>query len=135
MPFSLMHATITRLARHSKLLHATAIRHQRIPDDHPGDSDSPLQTQPATTENDEDDLSDVPLDYVPDDFDPDEATAEVWSGQDDITKQNLVACLSNIGIGSATDELAGQLRIRVTPESQKRAQQMIRQINEAAEGQ
>lgn len=101
-------------------------------DDDPGDSDSSLQTQPATTENDEDDLSEVPPDYVPDDFDPDEATAEVWSGRDATTTQNLVTCLSNIGIGSATDELAGQLRIRVTPSSQKRAQQMIRQIMEAS---
>ena len=101
-------------------------------DDDPDNSDTSLQAQPSAAADDEDDLSDVPLDYVPDDFDPDEATAEVWSGRDATTTQNLVTCLSNIGIGSATDELAGQLRIRVTPSSQKRAQQMIRQIMEAS---
>ncbi len=101
--------------------------------DDPGNSDSSLQAHPAA--DDEDELSDVPPDYVPEDFDPDEATAEVWSGQNATTSENLVTCLSNIGIGAATDEFAGQLRIRVTPESQKRAQQMIRQIIEASEAQ
>jgi hypothetical protein len=101
-------------------------------DDEPDNGDPSLQAQPAGAEDDEDDLSDVPSDYVPDDFDPDDATAEVWSGQNATTSENLVNCLRNIGIGSATDKFAGQLRVRVTPSSQKRAQQMIRQVMEAS---
>jgi len=102
------------------------------PDDEPGNSDLSLQAQPAAAEDDGDDLSEVPPDFVPDDFDPDDATAEVWSGQDASTRENLIACLRNIGIGSATENSAGQLRIRVTPSSQKRAQEMIRQIIDAS---
>jgi hypothetical protein len=99
-------------------------------DDGSGESDS-FTPAPQATEND-DELSDVPPDYVPEDFDPDEATVEVWSGQDSTTRENLVTCLRNIGIGSAISDSAGQLRIRVTPPSQKRAQEMIRQINDAS---
>jgi hypothetical protein len=101
-------------------------------DDEPDNSDSSLQAQTAGVEDDEDDLSEVPPDYVPDDFDPDEATAEVWSGQNATIRENLVTFLNNIGIGAVTDEFAGLLSIRVTPESQKRAQEMIRQVMEAS---
>jgi hypothetical protein len=79
-----------------------------------------------------DDASDVPQDYVPDDFDPAEATVEVWSGADATLRNNLVTFLGGIGIGSATDDSAGKLRIRVTPSSQKRASEMIRQVIEAS---
>jgi hypothetical protein len=116
-------------------LEIAARRRESTPEDtdhDPGDFDSSLQAQPAAAEDDEDDLSDVPPDYVPDDFDPEEATAELWSGQNAITRENLVTFLNNIGIGAATDEFAGVLRIRVTPSSQKRAQQMIRQVMEAS---
>jgi hypothetical protein len=99
-------------------------------DDAPRNSNAPLHGSPAN--DDEDDLSDIPPDYVPEDFDPDEATVEVWSGRDATTRENLITCLRGIGIGSATDESAGQLRIRVTPASQKRAQEMIRQISDAS---
>ena len=89
---------------------------------------------PVSPENeDEFDASDLPPDYVPDDFDPEEATVEVWTGRDTTTRENLITCLGNIGIGSATDDSAGQLRIRVTPASQKRAQEMIRQVIEASD--
>jgi hypothetical protein len=93
------------------------------------DSNAPLQDSSA--DEDHDDLSDLPPDYVPEDFDPDDATAEVWSGQDAATRDNLITCLRGIGIGSATDEVASQLRIRVTPSSQERAQEMIRQVTDA----
>jgi hypothetical protein len=99
----------------------------------PRHSNAPLQDSSANDEDD--DMSDLPSDYVPEDFDPDEATAEVWSGQDATTRDNLITCLRGIGIGSATDEFAGQLRIRVTPSSEKRAKEMIRQIADASSSQ
>jgi hypothetical protein len=99
-------------------------------DDGPGDSGSSAPELQAA--EDDDDLSDIPPDYVPDDFDPEDATVEVWSGQDATMRENLITFRSNIGIGSATDDSAGQLRIRVTPASQKRAQEMIRQVIEAS---
>ena len=100
-------------------------------DDEPFDSDSSAP-EPQAAEDD-DDSSDVPPDYVPEDFDPEEATVEVWCGQDATLKENLVTFLSNIGIGAATSAAAGQLRICVTPTSQKRAQEMIRQVIDASQ--
>ncbi|MFZ1975877.1 MAG: hypothetical protein WAU89_23750 [Candidatus Acidiferrales bacterium] len=99
-------------------------------DDEPDDSDSSALI-PAETD-DEDDSSEVPQDFVPDDFDPAEATVEVWSGEDATMQNNLVTFLGGIGIGSATDDSAGKLRIRVTPSSQTRASEMIRQVMDAS---
>jgi hypothetical protein len=100
-------------------------------DDEP--ASSPTSTAEPRQTDEDDELSDLPPDYVPEDFDPDDATVEVWSGHDATTRENLVTCLRGIGIGSATDDSAGQLRICVTPHSQKRAQEMIRQIMDASE--
>jgi hypothetical protein len=116
----------------SAALEAAARRRGTAPEekgDGPGDSDSPIPDPQPPEDNDE--PSEVPPDYVPEDFDPDEATVEIWSGHDATTRENLVTCLRGIGIGCATDDSAGQLRIRVTPASQKRAQEMIRQISDA----
>lgn len=99
-------------------------------DDEPDDFDASAAI-PAEAD-DGDDTSDVPQDYVPDDFDPAEATVEVWSGEDRAMRDNLVTFLGAIGIGSATDDSAGKLRIRVTPASQKRASEMIRQVMDAS---
>jgi hypothetical protein len=102
-------------------------------DDGPGESD--LAAPEPQAAEDDDNLSDVRPDYVPEDFDPDEATVEVWRGQDATTRENLITCLRGIGIGSATNDSAGQLRICVTPASQKRAKEMIRQVIEASASQ
>jgi len=117
----------------SAALEAAARHRETPPEDSaeaPRHSNVPLHGSPVN--DDEDDSYDVPQDYVPEDFDPDEATAEVWSGQDAATRDNLITCLRGIGIGSATDDSAGQLRILVTPSSQERAQEMIRQIADAS---
>ena len=117
-------------------LEAAARRRETAADD--SDQAPPHSNAPPeeTSANDDgDDASDLPLDYVPEDFDPADATAEVWSGQDTTTRENLINCLGNIGIGSTTEDSAGQLRIRVTPSSQKRAQEMVRQITDASAAQ
>ncbi len=114
-------------------MEAAARRRETAPeetDDEPRHSNAPLPE--SLEDQDEYDDSDLPPDYVPEDFDPDEATVEVWSGHDATARENLITCLRGIGIGSVADDSAGQLRIRVTSASQKRAQEMIRQINEAA---
>jgi hypothetical protein len=131
-----VYAIFTRARDHraaTTALEAAARHRESAPqetDDEPGDSDSSVPE--SRSAEDDDDLSDVPPDYVPEDFDPDEATVEVWSGRDATMRENLITFLSNVGIGSATDEFAGQLRIRVTPASQKRAQEMIRQVIDAS---
>ena len=129
-----MRSSLMRAA--SAALEAAARRRETAADNSdeaPPHSNAPPEETSAGY--DEDDASDLPLDYVPEDFDPDEATAEVGSGQDPTTRENLITCLCGIGMGSAIDDSARQLRPRVTPSSQKRAQEMIRHISEASEAQ
>ena len=119
----------------SAALEAAASRRETAPEDSdqeaPPHSNAPIPESPEN--EDEYDASDVPPDYVAEDFDPEEATVEVWTGRDTTTRENLITCLSNIGIGSATSDSGGQLRILVTPASQQRALEMIRQISDASE--
>lgn len=80
-------------------------------------------------------------DYVPEDFDPNEATIEVWSGADITTKIMLIACLHENGIGCEVDDseaadrihvIPNEYRICVMPSSEKRAREIIREVVEAA---
>jgi hypothetical protein len=99
-----------------------------------GDSEE-LNGPESLTEDlpaDDDADGEPPSDLVPDDFNPEDATAEVWSGDDPVARANLVMCLEGVGIGCATADLAGKLRLRVVPSTEKRARAIIRQITEAS---
>ena len=91
-------------------------------------ADAPLEAEDA------DDPFAPEHDYVPEDFDPDEATSEVWSGADtdSETKDMLVSSLRENGIGSAVDDSDGRHRICVMPPSEKRAREIIREVVEAS---
>jgi hypothetical protein len=64
-------------------------------------------------------------------YDPTEATAEVWSGGDVETKDMLAASLRENGIGS---EITGEntFTIRVMPVSSERAREIVREVKEAS---
>jgi hypothetical protein len=94
----------------------------------------------------EDDGADAPLadDVVPDDFNPDDATAEVWHGDDLELHDMIVNCLTGVGIGCAThieDEAAESAPVArstaanpifVLPSDEKRAKEVIREIVDAS---
>lgn len=83
-------------------------------------------------QEDEDDSS--PLrqsDFVPDDFDPDDATAEVWSGPDVLLAQGLKDSLRENGIGCALTISPEGKRIAVLPSDEPRAREIIREVVEA----
>jgi hypothetical protein len=63
-------------------------------------------------------------------YDPDEATAEVWSGDDADTKDMLVASLRENGIGSEVSG-NGEFQIRAMPSAEPRAREIIREVIEA----
>jgi hypothetical protein len=69
-------------------------------------------------------------DDIPEDYEPREATAEVWSGTDTDTKDMLIASLRENGIGCELDAEAS-FRIRVMPSSERRAREIIREVTEA----
>jgi hypothetical protein len=73
---------------------------------------------------------------VPEDFaedpDPEEATAEVWAGEDAEMAQNLAVCLRGVGVGCLVSEDGGKSRVRVLPGAQKRAREIVREVVDAS---
>jgi hypothetical protein len=82
-------------------------------------------------EDTEQDSGPVPDDLV-EHFDPEEATCEVWSGDDKQMAQIFKECLQNVGIGSVADEGGAKTRILVLPSFEKRAREVIREIVDQA---
>ena len=78
----------------------------------------------------EDDGASAPDDIV-EDFEPELATSEVWSGGDAEMKDMLVACLRENGIGCEV-QANGNVRILVMPESESRAREIIREVLDAS---
>jgi hypothetical protein len=78
--------------------------------------------------------SDAPGETVPDDivedFDPDDATVEVWSGDDQEMAEYLKLCLSGVGIGCVLREGDGSQRAMVLPSDESRAKEIVREIIE-----
>jgi len=89
----------------------------------------------ASTEGGDDDSgeSDEPIpDDIIEDFDPDEATAAVWSGANADMRNVLISCLRENGIGCAVDDSGAEHHILVMPSSEKRAKEIIREVVEAS---
>lgn len=79
----------------------------------------------------ESDETDEPLpDDVVEDFDPDDATTEVWAGGDKQTADYLKLSLSGVGVGCVLKEDRGKMRVLVLPEQEKRAREIVREVVE-----
>jgi hypothetical protein len=89
------------------------------------------QTSEGVEAQDDGSDEDVPDDIV-EDFDTDEATIEVWSGEDEEMARTFEDCLNNVGIGCVVDEGGGKWRVLVLPSSEKRAREIVREITEAS---
>jgi hypothetical protein len=73
----------------------------------------------------------VDRDWDPENWDPEEATVEVWSGGEDAAS-TIEACLREVNIHSRTDMAGGAGKIFVMPEDAVRAKEIVREIDEAA---
>ncbi len=91
-----------------------------------GAGDKPLEADDA------DDSFAPEHDYVPESFDPDEATCAVWSGANADMRNVLISCLRENGIGCAVDDSGAEHHILVMPSSEKRAKEIIREVVEAS---
>lgn len=94
--------------------------------DHDADSDSGLPEQTQAEENDGD-FGSVP-DDIPSDFNPEDATEEVWSGADSEMAETVRVCLRENGIGCVLEEVDEQHTVLVMPESEQRAKEIVGQI-------
>lgn len=102
----------------------------------------------AFPEDDDEAVDDIRHNHIARELFPDEATAEVWSGKDENMADMLKSCLSEIGINSYLhtpdseefSEDAGNeaqesysdapFAIRVLPEDEKRARQIVSSITD-----
>jgi hypothetical protein len=71
----------------------------------------------------------TPSDII-EDFVPEDATREVWTGESEEMAQVFKDCLSGVGIGSVVAEDGGKLRILVLPAAEGRAREVVREITE-----
>jgi hypothetical protein len=72
----------------------------------------------------------VPDDTV-EDFNPDDATREVWFGDDREMAEYLKLCLTGVGIGCVFSENSDRIRLMVLPEAEKRAREVVREVVDA----
>jgi hypothetical protein len=98
--------------------------------DVPDDDDDEAEVTPDSAElAEEEDSGPVP-DDIPEDFQPEKARAEIWSGDDNNMAETVRMCLRENGIGCVVDVSTGTCRIRVMPESEARAKEIVREILE-----
>jgi hypothetical protein len=72
----------------------------------------------------------VPDDIV-EDFDPGDATADVWSGDDEMAEY-LKLCFSGVGIGCVLREDGSKIHVFVLPANEIRAREIVREVVDAA---
>lgn len=93
------------------------------------EEDSEVSAEEADELQASDDGGPAP-DDIAEDFRADDATAEIWSGDDRGMAETVRMCLRENGIGCAVDQFGGKLAVRVMPGSQDRAREIIREIVE-----
>jgi hypothetical protein len=74
-------------------------------------------------------------DDIVEDFDPEDATTEVWDGEDAEAADNFKSCLNGVGIACIVSEDGGKSRILVLPAEEARARKVIREIVEQKQSQ
>jgi hypothetical protein len=103
-----------------------------------GGSSTPESTsdQPEAVpilEDDSEDVepaSDTAQHDLVEDFHPEDATAEVWSGDHAEMAENIRMCLREVGIGSELKQGNGKSGVLVMPGSDARAREIVREIVE-----
>jgi hypothetical protein len=73
-----------------------------------------------------------PPDDAPEDFHPEDATSQVWAGEDLDIAQFLKDSLRGVGIGCVVSEDGGEGRVLVLPADEKRAREIVREVVEGA---
>lgn len=92
-----------------------------------GDAELPRESSALPDEGEG--VESAPDDIAPD-FSPEDATAEVWAGDDAEMAETVRVCLRENGIGCVVDESGGKRCVRVLPASAARAREIIREVVE-----
>jgi hypothetical protein len=84
----------------------------------------------ASASGDEDESAEEVSDDRLENFNPDDATSQVWSGADGSMAQSINVCLREVGIGCVVNEARGNFNVCVERASEIRAKEIIREIIE-----
>jgi hypothetical protein len=88
---------------------------------------------PEPEDSSESDGANAPTpDDLAEDPHPEDATSEVWSGEDAEMADYLALCLRGVGVGCVLHEDERKSRVMVLPEAEKRAQEVVREVVDAA---
>jgi hypothetical protein len=74
----------------------------------------------------------APTDDLPPEFYPEDATCEVWSGEDSYTAQFLSDSLRGVGIGCVVSGDDNKAHVFVLPDAEARAREVVREVVEGA---
>jgi hypothetical protein len=80
-------------------------------------------------EDEDEDIEPAPDDIAAD-FYPEDATSEVWAGEEAEMAEYVRLCLRENRIACVVDEPNGKTRVRVLPASEARAREIVREIVE-----
>lgn len=93
-------------------------------------SAAPLPDEDDEGDEDPDDIRDA---YVAHELYPEDATAEIWAGKNEDMADVLKSCLAEIGINCYVDlPESGNLAVRVLPEDEKRAREIVREVTDGS---
>ncbi|MGA8766431.1 MAG: hypothetical protein WB559_05400 [Candidatus Acidiferrales bacterium] len=76
--------------------------------------------------------NEIPANDLPPENHPDDATCEVWSGDDDHAAQFLRDCLRGVGIACVVSQDDAKARVLVLPAAEIRAREIVREVIEGA---
>jgi hypothetical protein len=92
-------------------------------------SDSEIAADTLASSDADESLEEVPDDQL-ENFNPDDATSQVWSGADGSMAQGINVCLREVGIGCVVNEAQGNFNVCVERASEIRAKEIVREIVE-----
>jgi hypothetical protein len=110
-------------------------------------SEDENDTSAALPTEDDEGADDIRDEYLARELYPEDATAEVWSGKDEMMAEVLKSCLAEIGINcyvhtpdskedaapdTHTDKSSVPFAVHVLPEDEQRARAIIRQVTDGA---
>jgi hypothetical protein len=94
------------------------------------------ETEESVNSEDEPDESGETNELTPNDFvedpDPDDATRQVWAGEDGEMALYLADCLRGVGVGCVLSTDGDKSRVLVLPEAETRAREIVREVLDAA---
>lgn len=74
----------------------------------------------------------TPSNDLPPEIHPEDASCEIWSGDDEHTAQFLSDCLRGIGIACVVFADDGKARVLVLPETETRAREIVHEVVDGA---